>query len=241
MIIYPAIDIKNGKCVRLYQGDFAKETIYADNPLIVAQQYRNAGATWLHIIDLDGAKNPASSQLLTLVNDLTVNASLQVGGGIRSQMQLAILFNGGVSRIIIGSLAVTHREVVKSWIKYFGADKICLAFDVFFDGTNEPVVAIHGWEQKCKQSLYELMDFYQTVKIKHILCTSILRDGTLNGPDFYLYQMLLEKYPSLLMQASGGIRSLDDLRMLKNEGLAGAVVGRALYEKSISLTEALVC
>lgn len=242
MIIYPAIDLRKGKIVRLYQGDYASETIYQDDPLKTAQQYKNAGAEWLHVVDLDAAKNPSSSQY-TLIQTLIESSGLnvQVGGGIRTKEQVVQLFEMGAKRIIVGSLAVTAPNDIKDWFSYFGAEKLVLALDVVAKPNELPLVAINAWQQITRYSFFDIVRFYQSVSIKHVLCTSISLDGTMSGPDLALYEDILNEFPFLALQASGGICSTQDIKRLKNQGLAGAIIGRALYENQLTLPEVLSC
>ena len=242
MVIYPAIDIQKGRCVRLYQGKFDRETVYHSDPFLMAKQMVSDGATWLHLVDLDGAKDPKQQQK-DFISELMKanNVNIQVGGGIRSQDQVKKLIENGAARIIIGSMAVTDKETVSRWFSYFGAEKIVLALDILMDKNNVPRVACHGWKNATDFSLYDLIRFYQPVGLTHLLCTNILLDGTLNGPDYSLYETLTNQFPLLKIQASGGIQSLADIQMLREKRLAGAIIGRALYEKKFTLNEALTC
>lgn len=242
MIVYPAIDLRNSQCVRLYQGDYEKETIYHAEPLMVVSDFVSAGAKWLHIVDLDGAKDPTKTQA-SLIATLIKNCDVQVqtGGGIRTKEQVKRLLDAGVGRVIVGSLAVKNSHEVAKWVEFFGADRLVLAVDVMFDIDCSPFVAIDGWQTTSRYRLTELIEFYQQYGLKHILCTDIARDGTLHGPNHALYSMLSSRYPELQVQASGGIGLLSDLEMLRMNRTAGAIIGRALYENKFSLREALLC
>jgi phosphoribosylformimino-5-aminoimidazole carboxamide ribotide isomerase len=242
MILYPAIDLKNGNCVRLKQGDYDQETIYSNNPFQLLDQFQNAGAEWCHIIDLNGAQSAENNQL-NLIAELINQSSLkiQTGGGIRTFEQAAQLFEAGAARIIIGSLAVTNPEEICRWIQYFGPEKIVLAFDVRLDTNQTPIVAVNGWQNNSSKSLFECLDYFSQNSLKHILCTDISRDGMLQGPNFQLYSQLITRYPNLHIQASGGIHTLSDLSQLSQLGAAGCIIGRALYENNFSLSEALSC
>jgi phosphoribosylformimino-5-aminoimidazole carboxamide ribotide isomerase len=242
MIIYPAIDLRNGKCVRLYQGDYQRETIYNPDPFSMAKAFVDTGATWLHIVDLDGAKDPDQNQrslISALIKETGVK--VQTGGGIRTELQIEHLLQQGAKRIIIGSMAVKDRVKVGHWFNYFGADQLVLALDVFINATKQPLVAVNAWQTITDYSLYELIDYYSTFGLTHLLCTNISLDGTLHGPDHALYDSLLATYPSLMLQASGGVQSLADITKLRITQLAGAIIGSALYEKKFTLTEALSC
>ncbi len=241
MIIYPAMDLRKGACVRLYQGDYQRETVYSADPFEILKSYVSQGASWLHLVDLDGAKNPAQNQF-SLITELiqTNEIKVQIGGGIRSQAQIKNLFACGAARVVIGSLAVTNQREVAEWLKYYGPERIVLAFDVTIQN-NQPLLAIEGWQKITAYSLYDLIEFYQTFGLSRLLCTNISLDGTLQGPDFELYDTILKRYPFLKLQASGGIRSLSDLKRLRQNKLNAAIIGRALYENKIKLEEAFTC
>jgi phosphoribosylformimino-5-aminoimidazole carboxamide ribotide isomerase len=241
MNIYPAIDIRAGKCVRLYQGNYACETVYSDSPYDTAQQFVDKGATWLHLVDLDGAKSPGANQA-SLIKQLLqfIPINIQVGGGIRTKSQIDAYFKAGASRVVIGSLAIESPQLVDLWLKQYGAERIVLAFDVTFNGLT-PFVMTKAWQKFNDISLFEVVKRFSDLGVKHILCTDICRDGALNGPNIDLYQQMKERFPTLNIQASGGISQLDDIVHLKNLNLAGAIMGRALYEKKFDLAEALLC
>lgn len=242
MIIYPAIDLRGGRVVRLTEGKFDQEKSYGDDPLAIAKGFRVAGATWLHVVDLDGAKDPAKRQT-PLVEKLVRESGLRVqtGGGIRTASQVAALLNAGVQRVIVGSLAVREPDLVRGWLKSFGPEKIVLSPDVRLDGAGVPRVAAGGWQETTGVALEDVLAGYLPAGLVHILCTDINRDGRLTGPNTALYAALVKKFPSLQIQASGGVASLDDLRALRATGTAGAIVGRALYERKFTLREALTC
>ena len=242
MIIYPAIDLRGGRVVRLTEGKFDQEKSYGDDPLAVARGFKAAGATWLHVVDLDGAKDPAKRQT-PLVEKLARESGLRVqtGGGIRDEDQVAALLKAGVRRVIVGSLAVRSPDLVRSWLKKFGPESIILSPDVRLDVTGVPRIAAAGWQETTGVALDDFLNGYLPAGLTHILCTDISRDGKLSGPNAALYSGLVDRFPALQIQASGGVSSLDDLRELKQTGSAGAIVGRALYEKKFTLEEALAC
>ena len=242
MIIYPAIDLRGGRVVRLTEGKFDQEKSYGDDPLAVARGFAAAGATWLHVVDLDGAKDPTRRQT-ALVEQLARGSGLrmQTGGGIRDEDQVAALLAAGAQRVIVGSLAAKQPDLVRGWLKKFGAEKIILAPDIRLDDTGTPRVAAAGWQESTGLALDEFLHGFLPAGLVHILCTDISRDGKLTGPNTALYAQLVRKFPSLQIQASGGVSSLDDLRGLKPTGSAGVIVGRALYEKKFTLQEALSC
>lgn len=241
MIIYPAIDIRAGKCVRLYQGNYACETVYSEAPIDTAKQFVDKGASWLHLIDLDGAKNPSANQA-SLIKELLelIPINIQVGGGIRTESQIDAYFEAGARRVVIGSLAIESPQRVEAWLKQYGAERIVLAFDVTFDGVT-PSVMTQAWQKFNDIALFDVVRRFLGLGAKHILCTDICRDGALNGPNIDLYQQMIARFPALNIQASGGISQLDDIRCLRNLNLAGAIMGRALYEKKFDLSEALSC
>ena len=242
MIIYPAIDLRGGRVVRLTEGRFDQEKSYGDDPLAVAKDFAAAGATWLHVVDLDGAKDPAKRQT-ALVEQLARGSGLRVqtGGGIRDEVQVAALLASGAQRVIVGSLAAKQPELVRGWLKKFGAEKIILSPDVRLDADGTPRVAAAGWQESTGLALDDFLNGFLAAGLVHILCTDINRDGKLTGPNTALYAQLVRKFPSLQIQASGGVSSLDDLRALQTTGAAGAIVGRALYEKKFTLREAFAC
>jgi phosphoribosylformimino-5-aminoimidazole carboxamide ribotide isomerase len=242
MIIYPAIDLRGGRVVRLTEGKFDQEKSYGDDPLAVAKDFAAAGATWLHVVDLDGAKDPAKRQT-ALVEKIARGSGLrmQTGGGIREESQIAALLAAGAQRVIVGSVAVKQPALVHDWLRKFGPEKIILSPDVRLDASGTPRVAAAGWQESTGVALDDFLNGFLTSGLGHILCTDISRDGKLTGPNAALYALLVQKFPSLQIQASGGVSSLDDLRDLKTTGSAGAIVGRALYEKKFTLQEALAC
>ncbi|HQY04517.1 MAG TPA: 1-(5-phosphoribosyl)-5-[(5-phosphoribosylamino)methylideneamino]imidazole-4-carboxamide isomerase [Lacunisphaera sp.] len=240
MIIYPAIDLRGGRVVRLTEGKFDQEKSYGDDPLAVAKDFAASGATWLHVVDLDGAKDPAKRQT-ALVEKLARGSGLrmQTGGGIRDESQIAALLAAGARRVIVGSVAARQPELVRGWLKKFGPENIILSPDVRLDADGIPRVAAAGWQESTGVALDDFLNGFLAAGLVHILCTDISRDGKLTGPNSALYAQLVKKFPTLQIQASGGVSSLDDLRGLKPTGSAGAIVGRALYEKKFTLKEAL--
>lgn len=242
MIIYPAIDLRGGRVVRLTEGRFDQEKIYGDDPLAGARDFKAAGATWLHVVDLDGARDPTKRQT-ALVEKLARGSGLRVqtGGGIRDAVQVAALLAAGAERVIVGSLAVQQPAMVRGWLKQFGPARITLSPDVRLDSAGTPRVAAAGWQESTGLALGDFLNGYLAAGLVHILCTDISRDGKLTGPNRALYAQLVKNFPTLQIQASGGVSSLDDLRALRTTGSAGAIVGRALYEKKFTLQEALAC
>jgi phosphoribosylformimino-5-aminoimidazole carboxamide ribotide isomerase len=239
-MIIPAIDLIDGQVVRLYQGDYQQKTRYALSPVDVVHRYADAGATWLHIVDLSGAKDPDKRQL-TLISEMvaTKRMQFQAGGGIRSEADLMQLLDAGVDRVVIGSLAVKQPDLVKSWLKKYGADKIVLALDVNIDASGRKCIATHGWQQDSGTELAPLLNEMTEAGARHVLCTDIACDGTLQGPNTSLYQQMKQQFPDVIWQASGGIGGLEHLRELKPSGVDSVILGRALLEGKFELSEAI--
>jgi phosphoribosylformimino-5-aminoimidazole carboxamide ribotide isomerase len=238
MLLIPAIDLRHGRCVRLFQGDFGAETRYELEPHVLLVRYRGLGASWLHVVDLDGAKDGVLANraiVVALASQRSVR--LQVGGGIRSAATVDDLLRQGVSRVVIGSAAVEKPEEVADWVARFGADRICLAFDVRLDDGGVPRVRTRGWTEGGALSLWDAIARFPSGLIKHVLCTDIERDGTLSGPNVELYREAMARFPDLAWQASGGVRNASDLAELAQTGVAGAVSGKALLEERITSEE----
>jgi phosphoribosylformimino-5-aminoimidazole carboxamide ribotide isomerase len=240
MILIPAIDLRNGRCVRLFQGDFSAETRYEYDPSQLLDQYRDLGASWLHVVDLDGAKDGSLANR-SIITALTARAlgsvRLQVGGGVRSAATLEDLLQQGVSRVVVGSLAVERPDEVAGWLDRYGPERICLAFDVRLDEAGVPRVRTRGWTEATSISLWDAVHRLSADGIKHVLCTDIERDGALSGPNVELYREAVSRFPNLAWQASGGIRHAVDLTALAQTGVAGAVSGKALLEQRITSEE----
>ncbi|MCK3655409.1 1-(5-phosphoribosyl)-5-((5-phosphoribosylamino)methylideneamino)imidazole-4-carboxamide isomerase [Pasteurellaceae bacterium Macca] len=241
-MIIPALDLIDGQVVRLHQGDYAKQTTYSDNPIEQFLHYVQQGAEQLHLVDLTGAKNPQQRQT-ALIGDIiqAVQCPIQVGGGIRSEQDIADLFAVGANRVVIGSTAVKEREQVKSWFQRYGADKFVLALDVNIDASGQKIIAISGWQEASGVSLEELIEDYQSVGLKHVLCTDISKDGTLSGSNVALYREICAAFPQIAFQSSGGIGKLADVVALHNTGVSGVIIGRALLEGKFSVAEAIAC
>lgn len=238
MIIYPAIDLRDGKCVRLYKGDFATTKVYNENPAQMLTEFAASGNKWVHMVDLDGAKVGKVVQA-DVIAELVQNSNLkiQVGGGIRTTEDVERLFAAGVSRVVVGSASISNPQLVNSWIEKFGGDKIVLALDCSLDSNNEPRVRIHGWQEESPLSVYEVLARYP--EAKYVLCTDVAVDGTLEGPNLALYLQIQFHCPTIKVIASGGVGKLSDLEELKKLGVYGVVVGKALYENKFTLEEAL--
>jgi phosphoribosylformimino-5-aminoimidazole carboxamide ribotide isomerase len=237
MIIYPAMDLLGGRCVRLAQGRFGNVTHYAADPVQAMLGYRAAGAEWAHLVDLDGARAGAPRQH-GLIAGLISSAPtrLQVGGGLRQAGQLRRMFDAGVARVAIGSLAVKAPEVARGFLAEFGADHILIALDVNVIA-GQPIVATGGWVETSGVSLWDIAALYP--EARHVLVTDIGRDGMMAGPNVALITEVVRRLPHLQVQASGGIATLSDLRALRDAGAAGAIVGKAFWEGRIDLAEAI--
>jgi phosphoribosylformimino-5-aminoimidazole carboxamide ribotide isomerase len=224
--------------VRLFQGDFGAETRYELEPHVLLVRYKGFGATWLHVVDLDGAKDGALANRSIIVALASQNAvRIQVGGGVRSATTIDDLLRHGVSRVVIGSAAVERPDEVSDWLLRFGPDRICLAFDVRLDDRGIPLVRTRGWTQGTATSLWEAVARFPPDRLKHVLCTDIERDGALTGPNTDLYREAVTRFPNLAWQASGGVRNASDLAALAQTGVAGAVSGKALLEERITSEE----
>jgi phosphoribosylformimino-5-aminoimidazole carboxamide ribotide isomerase len=238
MRIIPAIDLKDGKCVRLFKGDFEKTTEYSNDPVEVGRRFSNLDVTDLHIVDLDGARSGAQENR-SIVAAIAAESGLQIqlGGGIRDRATVAKWLMNGVTRCVIGSLAITRPQLVRHWIEEFGADHIVLALDVNICADNVPALTTHGWTEDAGVSLWDCIDGYSGAGVTHVLCTDVGRDGAMSGPNFELYADILTRYPGLQLQASGGVRGIEDLRQLRSQGLPAAITGRALLDGEITATE----
>jgi phosphoribosylformimino-5-aminoimidazole carboxamide ribotide isomerase len=242
MIVYPAIDVRGGRVVRLRQGDYAQETRYDDDPLTLAQRYADAGARWLHLVDLDAARTGGYG-LLPLLDRIGSDGRLdvQTGGGVRYADDVQALLDAGAQRAVIGSLAVREPERVLGWLDRFGRGHITIALDARRDADGVWRLPVRGWTQDSGVELYALLDRYIGAGAQHLLCTDIARDGMLSGPNVDLYSSLRERYPQIALQASGGIRDTNDLATLRRIGCAGAITGKALLDGEMNLEEALAC
>ena len=233
MIIIPAIDIIDGKCVRLTQGDYSQKKIYNEHPLEVAKQFEDAGLTRLHLVDLDGAKAGAIKNWKVL-EGIAGKTSLIIdfGGGIKTTKDVQIVFDSGAKLATIGSIAVKDEEEFIKWLMQFGADQFLLGADV----KNEKI-AIHGWQETSDIWIYDFMEKYIQHGIKQIFCTDVSKDGKLEGPAIDLYKNIITKFPDLGFIASGGVSSMKDLEELEKIGCKGVIVGKAIYENRIKLSE----
>jgi phosphoribosylformimino-5-aminoimidazole carboxamide ribotide isomerase len=234
MRLIPSIDLRNGRCVRLYKGDFGAETRYEAEPLALVRRYRDLGARWLHIVDLDGARDGrlAHRELIaTLAAEPGVR--LQVGGGLRTRAVVDDLLSLGVQRAVVGSAALEQPEAVAGWLRELGPERICLAFDARLDNSGTPVLQARGWLEATKWTLWQALERYAPAGLRHVLCTDIERDGALAGPNTALYAEAARRAPAIQWQASGGVSSIADLAALAASGAAAAISGKALLENRL--------
>lgn len=238
MLILPAIDLREGACVRLLQGRFDAVTNYGD-PFAQLRQFAEAGATWVHIVDLDGARlgRPAQHELIARLAQET-GLKVQSGGGVRTREDVDALLRAGVARVVVGSVAVRRPAEAREWIAAFGADRICIALDVRAAEAGWRV-ATDGWAADGGKTLEEVLGAFPPDELSHALVTDIARDGALSGPNLDLMQAFRALRPDIELQASGGVSTLADLAALKGAGASAAIIGRALYEKRFTLEDAL--
>ncbi|MFB5088666.1 1-(5-phosphoribosyl)-5-[(5-phosphoribosylamino)methylideneamino]imidazole-4-carboxamide isomerase [Psychrobacillus sp. PGGUH221] len=236
--VYPAIDMKGGKCVRLYQGDYEQETIYGDSPFDMAKKFADEGASWIHLVDLDGAKDGEkihANEVIRIAKELPV--SVQIGGGIRSKEDVQFYLENGVNRVIIGSLAIAQPELVAELLEEFGGDRIVIGLDA-----KDGMVATHGWLETSSKSAVEVGQYFASKGAKHVIFTDIATDGTLLGPNLAANKELAQA-TGLSVIVSGGISSLKDLGevaiLAKDTTVSGVITGKALYNNRFTLTEAL--
>jgi phosphoribosylformimino-5-aminoimidazole carboxamide ribotide isomerase len=231
MQIIPAIDIIDGKCVRLTEGDYAQKTIYNENPLEVAKAFEDAGIKRLHLVDLDGAKAGVVKNWKVLESiALHTKLVIDFGGGIKTDQDVALVFERGASLATIGSIAVANPELFLNWVSNYGAQAFFLGADV-----KDNLIAVNGWLKTSDISINDFIGGYMNQGITNIFCTDVTKDGRLEGPSTVLYESLLSMFPQLKLVASGGVSSLQDLETLAGIGCAGAIVGKAIYENRISL------
>ena len=231
MRIIPAIDIIDGKCVRLTKGDYATQKTYNEDPLEVAKAFEDSGVSSLHVVDLDGAKAKSIVNHKVLENIAThTDLKIDFGGGLKSDADLKIAFECGARQITGGSIAVKQADTFKKWIKQYGSDKIILGADV-----KEDRIAVSGWTETSEEQIVPFIKKYQGEGIQYVICTDISRDGMLEGPAFSLYQSLFSECPTIKLIASGGVSDIQELPQLAKLGCEGVIIGKAIYEKKISL------
>ena len=233
MVIIPAIDIINGKCVRLIKGDYERKQIYHEDPVVVAKSFEEAGINRLHLVDLDGAraKNVVN---LSILKEIASQTSLRVdfGGGVKTRTDLVKVFNHGASQVTGGSIAATDQSQFISWLSEFGSDRIILGAD-----TLNGQIMVSGWQKATMLGVDEFLDFYVEKGIKYVICTDISKDGMMLGPSFALYEKILKRRSGIHLIASGGVSKISDLEKLRDMGIHGAITGKAIYEGMITLDQ----
>ena len=239
--VYPALDIREGRVVRLAQGDYARETHYGDDPLPRALAFAAAGARWMHLVDLEAAK-AGGYTLSPLLGAIAAGTGLRVqtGGGVRCRQDVARILDAGAARVVVGSLAVREPATVAAWLHEFGGERITVALDTRQDAAGAWRLPVHGWTEDAGVTLDELLPGYLRAGLRHLLCTDIARDGMLSGPNLELYAHLRALAPGVAVQASGGVRDATDVRRARQAGCGGAVLGRALLEGRLALADALL-
>jgi len=238
MRLIPAIDLKAGHCVRLLRGDFNAETRYDWAPQSLLAKYRGVGADWLHVVDLDGARDGSiGNHAIIAALAAQTAVKLQVGGGLRNTAAVAQMLDLGVARVVVGSAALTQVDQVRAWLAHFGPERVTLAFDVRLNRDGIPCVATHGWQRQSELPLWSAVENFAGSELKHVLCTDVGRDGALTGPNVSLYEQAVRRHPRIEWQASGGIRNAGDLRALSETGAAAAISGKALLEDLIPIED----
>jgi phosphoribosylformimino-5-aminoimidazole carboxamide ribotide isomerase len=233
MTIIPAIDIIDGKCVRLTQGDYNQKTVYNEHPLEVAKAFEDAGLTRLHLVDLDGAKagqvrNWKVLETLAGKTDMIID----FGGGVKSEKDVQIILDSGAALVTVGSIAVKDETLFVSWLTQFGAEKFLLGADV-----KDEKIAVHGWLETTDVWIYDFIRKYLEHGVQQIFCTDVAKDGALQGPSTELYKNIIREFPALHFIASGGVSNIDDVHQLADAGCSGVIIGKAIYEGRISLQE----
>jgi phosphoribosylformimino-5-aminoimidazole carboxamide ribotide isomerase len=246
MIVIPAIDIIQGKCVRLTQGNYSSQKIYNSDPLETAKKFEEYGCRYLHLVDLDGAKEGrvVNYEILQKICRKT-NLKVDFGGGIKTEEDLKKVFDSGAKQVNLGSIAYHEPDKVVNWISRYGNDKIILSCDVkrnqedgfSSNNLNNYKIAVSGWQSTTKEGLYDFVNYYSNYNLRYVTCTDISRDGTLTGPNYNLYKQLKKSFPEIKITASGGVRNLNDLQYLSQEKIYGVIIGKSIYEKKISLSQ----
>lgn len=242
-MIIPALDIIHGKAVRLYQGNYHMKSDYG-HPMSILKQYITQGALMVHLVDLNGAQNPINRQLSLIKKIITETSNklkIQVGGGIRNITDIEMLLKLGAHRIILGSIAITQSKTVKNWFKYFDPNTLVLAIDIHIYSEQNRKVVIHGWQKEMDIQFNQVIEDYNSVGLKHVLCTDTRRDGTLLGSNTHLYKSICSSWPHISFQASGGIFELKEISKLRHIGAKSIIIGRAFLEKKFTVQEAIEC
>ena len=229
--LIPAIDVIDGKCVRLAKGDYASKTVYGESPADMAELFEASGFKRLHVVDLDGAKSKHVVNLAVL-QEITRRTSLVVdfGGGVKTDDDVRKVFDAGASMVTVGSVAVTHRDVFAGWLEAFGPDRIILGADV-----RDGKISINGWRDDTSEDVMDFLEYYVGIGVKNVLCTDISKDGMLQGPAFGLYSRIMERFPQVNLIASGGVSGVEDIVRLDKEGVPSVVFGKAVYEGRVDV------
>jgi phosphoribosylformimino-5-aminoimidazole carboxamide ribotide isomerase len=238
MELIPAIDLKDGRCVRLFKGDFAAETVYSNEPERILERYRELGARTVHVVDLDGARDgdqPNRELILNLARRRRVR--LQVGGGLRTLARVNALLDAGIDRVVIGSVAVTAPDEVAQWMAQIDPRQIVLAFDIRLSDAGIPMLTTHGWLKTSDVSLWSAVERFLPSGLTHVLCTDVARDGAMTGPNLELYAEAVRRFPQIQWQASGGVANAGDLHALRQCGVAAVISGKAMLENKMSNEE----
>ena len=231
--IYPAIDIIDGKCVRLTKGDYDTKVVYNDDPLQMAQYFKSKGAEYIHIVDLDAAKNPSNHNRKLIAAIITHSGlKVQTGGGIRTEADVETLLTLGAFRVIIGSAAVHRREEVFHWIQKYGADRIVIGADVV-----DQKIATHGWQQVTDEDIFYFIKSYLAAGANTFLCTDIAKDGMMAGSSKSLYTEIVKSFPDVQLIASGGVHDIDEVGRLREMGMESIIIGKAIYEGKIKMDD----
>lgn len=230
--LIPAIDIIDGQCVRLTQGDYSQKTVYG-SPLDMSKQFEHIGFKRLHVVDLDGAKSRhiVNNAVLHEITTLT-KLAVDFGGGIKTDEDLQVAFDNGAQMVTVGSIAVTHPDLFLGWVSQYGADHFILGADV-----RNGKISINGWKDDSEEDLLPFLEKYIRAGVRNVLCTEISKDGTLSGPAIELYTRVMQAYPELHLIASGGVSSIEDIKSLDAAGIPAVVFGKAIYEGKINLQE----
>ncbi|QCI16939.1 1-(5-phosphoribosyl)-5-[(5-phosphoribosylamino)methylideneamino]imidazole-4-carboxamide isomerase [Buchnera aphidicola (Aphis helianthi)] len=240
-MIIPAFDFLEGKAVRLHQGNYLEKKFYDIDLYQNLINYKKQGVKIIHLVDLNGTKNIKNRQLNLLKDIISyTNIPIQIGGGIRTEKDINMLFKLGFKRVVIGSSAITNQIEVKKWLRIYGSNKIVLALDVKIIN-NIKKISINGWLQDTNFTLEEIIDIFSSENLKHVLCTDISKDGTLSGPNITLYKEIVKKFKNIKFQASGGVSTLSDIISLKQTRVNSIIIGRSLLEKKFTIKEALKC
>jgi len=239
MHIFPAIDLIDGSCVRLTKGDFKNPIVYETDPIKQVESFVNAGAKWLHLVDLDGAKNSKISQLplITEIIKAAKGMKVQVGGGVRSDLDIDHLLEAGAYRVIVGSLAAKDPQMMTEWLKKYGGVQLIVALDVKLNSGGLPEVVTTGWQEGSAQSLWNLLEIYKNTPLRTMLCTDIEHDGVLGGTNSDLYSKIRQIWSELEVIASGGVSSEECLEELDKNGIQSAIIGKAIYENKVDLAQ----